>query len=65
MDLNYVLSIISDGPAKSFAYKRLQYLKSKFELYSLMNELQELAAMKVSSPFVCWRNSELDISPAP
>ncbi|KAF9220932.1 AMP deaminase [Gyrodon lividus] len=46
VDLDYVLEVISDGPAKSVAYRRLKYLASKFELYSLLNESQELAAMK-------------------
>jgi hypothetical protein len=48
MDLDYVLGIISDGPAKSFAYRRLKYLLSKWSIYSLVNEYQEMADMKVS-----------------
>jgi AMP deaminase len=47
VDLDYVLGVISDGPAKSMAYRRLKYLASKFEMYSLLNEFQELADMKV------------------
>ncbi|OCH92633.1 AMP deaminase [Obba rivulosa] len=46
MDLDYVLSVIADGPTKSFAYKRLGYLANKFTMYSLLNESQELAEMK-------------------
>ncbi|EGN98586.1 hypothetical protein SERLA73DRAFT_169523 [Serpula lacrymans var. lacrymans S7.3] len=46
VDLDYVLSVISDGPTKSVAYRRLKYLASKFEMYSLLNEYQELADMK-------------------
>ena len=46
MDLDYVLSIISDGPTKSFAFRRLKYLASKFDMYTLLNEFQELADMK-------------------
>ncbi|PPQ68832.1 hypothetical protein CVT25_008880 [Psilocybe cyanescens] len=46
LDLEYVLSVISDGPTKSFAYRRLKYLSSKFTMYSLLNEFQELADMK-------------------
>lgn len=48
VDLDYVLGVISDGPAKSFAFRRLKYLSSKFTMYSLLNEYQELADMKVS-----------------
>jgi AMP deaminase len=47
VDLDYVLSVIADGPAKSIAYRRLKYLTSKFEMYSLLNEFQEMADMKV------------------
>lgn len=47
LDLEYVLGVIADGPTKSFAYRRLKYLSSKFTMYSLLNEFQELADMKV------------------
>ncbi|EJC98137.1 AMP deaminase [Fomitiporia mediterranea MF3/22] len=48
MDLDFVLSVISDGPTKSFAFRRLKYLASKWSMYSLLNEYQETADMKVS-----------------
>ncbi|KIY51550.1 AMP deaminase [Fistulina hepatica ATCC 64428] len=47
VDMEYVLGVISDGPTKSFAFRRLKYLASKFTMYSLLNEFQELADMKV------------------
>ncbi|KAF9485750.1 AMP deaminase [Pholiota conissans] len=46
VDLEYVLGVIADGPTKSFAYRRLKYLSSKFTMYGLLNEFQELADMK-------------------
>ncbi|KDQ11454.1 hypothetical protein BOTBODRAFT_455558 [Botryobasidium botryosum FD-172 SS1] len=46
IDLDYVLGVVSDGPAKSFAFKRLKYLSSKFQMYTLLNEYEELAEMK-------------------
>lgn len=49
IDLDDVLRVISDGPTKSFAFKRLRYLASKFTMYLLLNEVQEVAEMKVSS----------------
>lgn len=49
-DLDYLLGVCSDGPAKSFAFRRLKYLASKWSLYCLLNEYQELADMKVSVP---------------
>ena len=47
VDLEYVLGVIADGPTKSFAFRRLAYLSSKFTMYSLLNEFQELADMNV------------------
>ncbi|KAF2397590.1 AMP deaminase [Trichodelitschia bisporula] len=46
LDLDTVLNISSDGPSKSFAYRRLQYLEGKFNLYILLNEYQEMADSK-------------------
>ncbi|KAJ3329007.1 AMP deaminase [Blyttiomyces sp. JEL0837] len=45
-DLDYILNVISDGPTKSFAYRRLRYLESKFHMYVLLNEYQEMADSK-------------------
>jgi AMP deaminase len=49
MDLDFVLGVIADGPTKSFAFKRLQYLHSKFTMYTLLNEPTEVVEMKVGS----------------
>lgn len=38
--------MISNGPLKSFCYRRLSYLSSKFQLHVLLNEIRELAAQK-------------------
>ncbi|KAF8517415.1 hypothetical protein BU17DRAFT_91874 [Hysterangium stoloniferum] len=46
VDLDYMLGVIADGPTKSFAYRRLKYLVSKFTMYSLLNEFQEMTDMK-------------------
>ena len=46
MDLESVLNVSSDGPSKSFAFRRLQYLEGKFNLYVLLNEYQEMADSK-------------------
>ena len=46
MDLDAILSISSDGPSKSFAFRRLQYLEGKYNLYFLLNEYQEMADSK-------------------
>ena len=46
IDLDKLLEVSSDGPSKSFAFRRLQYLDGKFNLYSLLNEYQEMADSK-------------------
>ncbi|MCJ1403946.1 AMP deaminase [Xylographa trunciseda] len=45
-DLDLILSLSSDGPTKSFSFRRLQYLEGKFNLYFLLNEYQETADTK-------------------
>lgn len=47
VDLEFVLGVIADGPTKSFAYRRLRYLTSKFDMYYLLDEYKEIAEMKV------------------
>ena len=46
MDLDVVVEVSTDGPVKSFAFKRLSYLEGKFQLHTLLNEYQELADSK-------------------
>lgn len=45
-DLNKIIKISSDGPTKSFAYKRLEYLEAKWNLYYLLNEFEETKQSK-------------------
>lgn len=45
-DQNELINIASDGPIKSFCYRRLMYLSSRYQLHTLLNELHELAAQK-------------------
>ena len=44
--LDLVLDVSSDGPAKSFSYRRLQYLEGRYNLYTLLNEYEEVADTK-------------------
>lgn len=46
MDLDAILSASSDGPTKSYSFRRLQYLEGKFNLYVLLHEYQEMADSK-------------------
>ncbi|KAJ8257999.1 hypothetical protein GJAV_G00192010 [Gymnothorax javanicus] len=45
-DMNVMMALIINGPVKSFCYRRLQYLSSKFHMHILLNEMKELAAQK-------------------
>ncbi|KAJ9573863.1 hypothetical protein L9F63_008723, partial [Diploptera punctata] len=45
-DMTRLCAMIADGPLKSFCYRRLCYLSSKFQLHVLLNELRELANQK-------------------
>jgi AMP deaminase len=47
-DYNLLTTMVTDGPLKSFCYRRLQYLKSKFDLHCLLNEVKEWAAIKAT-----------------
>ncbi|CAB53720.2 adenosine deaminase Ada1 [Schizosaccharomyces pombe] len=46
IDLEFLLSASSDGPSKSFSFRRLQYLEGRWNMYMLLNEYQELADTK-------------------
>ncbi|KAH3666818.1 hypothetical protein OGAPHI_003267 [Ogataea philodendri] len=46
VDLERITSIASDGPTKSFAFKRLEYLEAKWNLYYLLNEHDETSESK-------------------
>lgn len=45
-DLNKITKFSSDGPSKSFAFKRLQYLETKWNMYYLLNEFEETKQSK-------------------
>ncbi|XP_052756439.1 AMP deaminase 2-like isoform X2 [Galleria mellonella] len=45
-DMNRLSDMMADGPLKSFCYRRLSYLSSKFKMHVLLNELHELALQK-------------------
>jgi AMP deaminase len=45
-DQDFILGLVSDGPTKSFAFRRLRYLEAKFQMYLMLNEYQEMADSK-------------------
>ncbi|KAJ1955226.1 AMP deaminase, partial [Dipsacomyces acuminosporus] len=47
MDLDFVLDTISDGPIKTWAFRRLRYLDARWQLYFLLNEREEAMQSKM------------------
>ncbi|CAH1248909.1 AMPD2 [Branchiostoma lanceolatum] len=47
-DYMLMLALMSDGPIKSFCYRRLQFLDSRYKIHQLLNELAESAETKQS-----------------
>lgn len=45
-DVIIMCKMMTDGPLKSFCYRRLSYLQSKYNLHILLNESRELASQK-------------------
>lgn len=45
-DLTKIARIALDGPTKLFAFKRLQYLETKWNMYLLLNEFEETKQLK-------------------
>ncbi|XP_042906606.1 AMP deaminase 2 isoform X3 [Parasteatoda tepidariorum] len=45
-DMTLLCAMITDGPLKSFCYRRLSYLNLKYQLHVLLNEMTELTAQK-------------------
>ncbi|XP_021458998.1 AMP deaminase 3 isoform X1 [Oncorhynchus mykiss] len=46
IDLSHVLAMIVDGPTKTYCYRRLNFVASKFYLHEMLNEMAELKELK-------------------
>ncbi len=46
VDMERIVNIASDGPTKSFAFKRLEFLEAKWNLYYLLNDHEEASESK-------------------
>lgn len=46
LDLSHVLTLIADGPTKTYCHRRLNFLGSKFKLHEMLNEMSELKELK-------------------
>uniref|UniRef100_A0A915D7C7 AMP deaminase n=1 Tax=Ditylenchus dipsaci TaxID=166011 RepID=A0A915D7C7_9BILA len=45
-DYSRIINMIADGPLKSFSYRRLTFLQTKFQLHVLLNDIRELHEQK-------------------
>ena len=45
-DLLFLMELMSNGPARTFCYQRLQTLQAKFKLHMLLNENNEMSETK-------------------
>ena len=45
-DMNFLCQIMTDGPTKSYCFKRLAILTHKYQMHVLMNEASESAAQR-------------------
>lgn len=45
-DMNFLLTLIADGPTKTFCHRRLNFLGSKFNLHEMLNEMAEMKELK-------------------
>lgn len=45
-DMHTMCQMIANGPIKTFCYKRLTYLSSKFQLHTMLNEIREMTEQK-------------------
>jgi hypothetical protein len=56
-DLNFLMSLVLNGPCKTFAHNRLHILEARFNLHGLLNHDIEAKAQKVLLPasrhFIC------------
>uniref|UniRef100_A0A8C5GW54 AMP deaminase n=1 Tax=Gouania willdenowi TaxID=441366 RepID=A0A8C5GW54_GOUWI len=46
VDLSHILTMIADGPTKTYCHRRLNFLISKFYLHEMLNEMAELKELK-------------------
>ncbi|QPG75146.1 AMP deaminase [Brettanomyces nanus] len=46
LDMERLINIASDGPTKSFAFRRLEFLEAKWNLYYLLNDHEETSESK-------------------
>lgn len=49
MDCDYVSVVVTDGPTKTLAFRRLRYLQAQFQIYLMLNEQKEWEEQRQAS----------------
>uniref|UniRef100_A0A8C9TAJ0 AMP deaminase n=1 Tax=Scleropages formosus TaxID=113540 RepID=A0A8C9TAJ0_SCLFO len=45
-DMNFLIALIAQGPAKTYSHRRLKFLLSKFNVHEMLNEMEEMRELK-------------------
>ncbi|XP_063811502.1 AMP deaminase 1 [Pseudophryne corroboree] len=45
-DMNFLLTLIAQGPVKTYTHRRLKFLSSKYKVHEMLNEMEELKELK-------------------
>uniref|UniRef100_A0A671PQ13 AMP deaminase n=1 Tax=Sinocyclocheilus anshuiensis TaxID=1608454 RepID=A0A671PQ13_9TELE len=45
-DMNFLITLIAQGPTKSYTHRRLKFLMSKFNVHEMLNEMEEMKELK-------------------
>uniref|UniRef100_A0A8C5LKA9 AMP deaminase n=1 Tax=Leptobrachium leishanense TaxID=445787 RepID=A0A8C5LKA9_9ANUR len=45
-DMNFLITLIAQGPIKTYSHRRLKFLSSKYRVHEMLNEMEELKELK-------------------
>ncbi|KAM3935377.1 AMP deaminase 1 [Leptodactylus fuscus] len=45
-DMNFLITLIAQGPVKTYTHRRLKFLSSKYKVHEMLNELEEMKELK-------------------
>ncbi|KAM8976570.1 AMP deaminase 1 isoform 2-T2 [Pelodytes ibericus] len=45
-DMNFLITLIAQGPLKTYSHRRLKFLSSKYKVHEMLNEMEELKELK-------------------
>ncbi|CAH2220681.1 AMP deaminase 1 [Pelobates cultripes] len=45
-DMNFLITLIAQGPLKTYSHRRLKFLSSKYKVHEMLNEMDELKELK-------------------